>query len=61
MSDALAVNGIPRTLLLKANGTVVFDLVDFAKNELHNEIAKLGPQYATLAPKSLSVSCADSK
>ncbi len=45
--------GIPHTILIDAKGVVVYDNVGFNEedNKLLAAIAKLGPQYASLAPK----------
>lgn len=56
VSDAFGVNGIPRTLLIDANGKVVFDKINCGDSELRAQIAKLGPEYASLEPKSEGVS-----
>ncbi len=52
LSDAFGVNGIPRTVLIDANGKVVFDKIDPKDGELRAQIAKLGPGYASLEQKA---------
>jgi thiol-disulfide isomerase/thioredoxin/outer membrane lipoprotein-sorting protein len=43
--------GIPRTLLIDAQGKVVYDATGGNEDALRTQIAKLGPEYAPLAPK----------
>lgn len=56
-SDALSVTGVPRTLLIDAKGKVVLDKIGVADNDLRSEIAKLGPEFASVAPKPEPVPC----
>jgi thiol-disulfide isomerase/thioredoxin len=42
-------SGIPREMLINAGGKIVYDGSD--ENALRTEIVKLGPEYASLAPK----------
>jgi thiol-disulfide isomerase/thioredoxin len=44
-------SGIPRTLLIDARGKVVYDAFGMNEDALRTQIAKLGPEYASLAPK----------
>lgn len=61
VSDVFGVNGIPRTLLIDATGKVVFDKINSGDSELRAQIAKLGPEYASLAPKAEPVPCMAAK
>lgn len=61
VSDAFGVNGIPRTLLIDADGKVVFDKINSGDSEVRAAIAKLGPDYAFLAPKAEPVPCLATK
>ena len=60
-ASALGVTGIPRTLLVDTHGTVVFDRMAFGEDELRSEIAKLGPEFAALAPKVPQAPCTIAK
>ena len=60
-ASALGVNGIPRTLLVDAHGKVVFDRMAFGEGELRSEIANLGPEFASLAPKVTQAPCTVAK
>jgi len=44
-------SGIPRLMLVDAQGTIVFDTTGSDENKLREHLAKLGPEYADLAPK----------
>jgi thiol-disulfide isomerase/thioredoxin len=44
-------SGIPRSMLIDAQGKVVYDTSGMNEDELRTQIAKLGPEYAALAPK----------
>jgi thiol-disulfide isomerase/thioredoxin len=44
-------SGIPRTLLIDAQGKVIYDAAGMNEGDLRTQIAKLGPEYAFLAPK----------
>ena len=57
----LGESGIPRTLLVDAQGKVVFDKVAFDEDELRDEIAKLGPEYASVGKKAACAPCAVGK
>lgn len=61
VESVLGESGIPRTLLVDAQGNVVFDHTAFAEDELRKEIAKLGPEYASIAPKPPIVPCTVAK
>ncbi len=61
VSDALGVNGIPRTLLIDPTGKVVFDKINPVDSELRTQIFKLGPEYASLEPKPELVPCTTTK
>jgi thiol-disulfide isomerase/thioredoxin len=54
-------SGIPRTMLIDAQGKIIYDAVGMDEDALRTEIAKLGPEYAALAPKPKQVSCVTSK
>ena len=47
----LGSSGIPRTLLIDAQGKIVYDGAGMNEDALRTEIAKLGPEYASLTPK----------
>jgi thiol-disulfide isomerase/thioredoxin/outer membrane lipoprotein-sorting protein len=49
--------GIPRILLINAKGKIVYDGIGSAEDELRTEIAKLGPEFASLAPKQQPSPC----
>jgi len=53
--------GIPRILLINAKGKIVYDGIGPAEDELRTEIAKLGPEFASLAPKQQASPCPASK
>jgi thiol-disulfide isomerase/thioredoxin len=59
VAKALRSSGIPRTLLIDSRGTVVYDRASTG-DELRAAIANLGPDYASLAPKSKPNPCAAS-
>ncbi|WP_051979612.1 TlpA disulfide reductase family protein [Edaphobacter aggregans] len=54
-------SGIPRTMLVDAQGKVVYDTEGMDDDELRKEIAKLGPEYAPLLPKPKQTPCVASK
>ena len=51
VSKGLASAGIPRTMLIDAQGKVVLDRMSVRDDELRAAIAKLGPEYASIAPE----------
>jgi thiol-disulfide isomerase/thioredoxin len=51
-------SGIPRLVLVDAQGTIVFDTTGSDENKLRMHLAKLGPEYADLAPKPKPSPCA---
>ena len=53
----VGASGIPRTMLIDAQGRVTYDSVGMDENSLRTEIAKLGPAYAALAPKRKAPPC----
>jgi thiol-disulfide isomerase/thioredoxin/outer membrane lipoprotein-sorting protein len=53
--------GIPRTMLIDAQGKVVYDATGMDEDALRIVIAKLGPDYAALTPKPKQVPCVASK
>jgi thiol-disulfide isomerase/thioredoxin len=54
-------SGIPRTMLIDAQGKIIYDASGMDEDSLRTEIAKLGPEYAALAPKPKQVPCVASK
>jgi hypothetical protein len=54
---ALGSNGIPRTLLIDAQGKVLLDTVSGSEDEIRAAVAKLGPEYASIAPKPQPIPC----
>jgi thiol-disulfide isomerase/thioredoxin len=54
-------SGIPRTMLVDAQGKIAYDAEGMDEDELRKEIAKLGPEYATLLPKPKQTPCVASK
>jgi thiol-disulfide isomerase/thioredoxin len=57
----VGASGIPRTMLIDAQGKIIYDAIGMDEDALRTEIAKLGPEYAALAPKPKQVSCVTSK
>jgi thiol-disulfide isomerase/thioredoxin len=57
IEKAIGPSGIPREMLIDAQGKVVYDGSD--EDDLRTEITKLGPEYASLAPKKQSTCPAD--
>jgi hypothetical protein len=51
MSKSLGESIIPRTLLIDSAGKIVYDRTGGSEDDLRAAIAKLGPEYASLAPK----------
>ena len=54
-------SGIPRTMLVDAQGKITYDGSGMDEDQLRTAIVKLGPEYAVLAPKPKSSPCAVSK
>jgi thiol-disulfide isomerase/thioredoxin len=54
-------SGIPRTMLVDAQGKIAYDAEGMDEDELRKEIAKLGPEYAPLLPKPKVAPCVASK
>ena len=52
---------IPRTMLIDAQGKIVYDAVGLDEDALRTEITKLGPEYVALAPKPKAAPCMASK
>jgi hypothetical protein len=44
-------SGIPRTVLVDANGQIVYDGTGGDENRLRTHLAQLGPEFKDLAPK----------
>lgn len=61
VGNVLGPSGIPRTLLIDSNGKVVFDGFGVEDSALRREIARLGPEYVSLAPKVAQTPCAVAK
>jgi thiol-disulfide isomerase/thioredoxin len=58
ISKDLGSSGIPRTILIDAKGEVVYDRIGTSrKDELLTAVAKLGPEYASFAPKPREAPC----
>jgi thiol-disulfide isomerase/thioredoxin len=54
-------SGIPRTMLIDAQGKILSDVIGMDEDALRTEIVKLGPEYAALAPKPKQIPCVVSK
>jgi thiol-disulfide isomerase/thioredoxin len=54
-------SGIPRTMLVDAQGKIAYDAEGMEEDELRKEIAKLGTEYAPLLPKPKQIPCVASK
>jgi thiol-disulfide isomerase/thioredoxin len=54
-------SGIPRMVLIDAQGKIVYDKAGSSEEDLRTELAKLGPQYAPLSPKPKETHCIASK
>jgi thiol-disulfide isomerase/thioredoxin len=50
-------SGIPRTMLVDAQGKITYDASGMDEDKLRTEIARLGPDYASLAPKPKQAPC----
>jgi thiol-disulfide isomerase/thioredoxin len=61
ISKVLGSSGIPRTLLIDEHGKVVYDTSRSSEDDLRAAVVKLGPDYASLAPKPKEVPCSTSK
>ena len=57
----VGLSGIPRTILIDAQGKIVYDASGMDEDQLRTEIAKLGSEYAALAPKPKEAPCTASK
>jgi hypothetical protein len=44
--------GIPRTILIDAQGKIVYDATGMDEDQLRTEIAKLGSEYAALGAEA---------
>jgi hypothetical protein len=53
-------SAIPRTVLVDGQGKIVYDMIAPNEDDLRREIAKLGPEYASLRPKPKQAPCAAS-
>lgn len=61
ISKSLGPSVIPRTILIDAQGKIVFDRLAYPEDELRSAIAALGPDYASLARKPQPSPCVASK
>ena len=50
-------SGIPRTMLVDAQGKITYDASGTDEDKLRTQIARLGPDYASLAPKPKQAPC----
>lgn len=53
--------GVPRVVLVDGQGTIVFDGTGMDGDKLRTHLVKLGPEYASLAPKPKPAACAASR
>jgi thiol-disulfide isomerase/thioredoxin len=61
ISKDLGDSAVPRTLLIDEQGKVAYDASGGSEDDLRAAVAKLGPEYASLAPKPQQVPCGVSK
>jgi thiol-disulfide isomerase/thioredoxin len=54
-------SGVPRAVLVDAQGMIVYDTTGVDGDKLRTHLAKLGPEFASLAPKPKPAPCAASK
>lgn len=54
-------SGVPRAVLVDAQGLIVYDTTGVDGDQLRTHLAKLGPEFASLAPKPKLAPCAASK
>jgi thiol-disulfide isomerase/thioredoxin len=54
-------SGIPRTMLVDAQGKITYDTSGTDDDQLRTAIVKLGPEYAALSPKPKQTPCTASK
>jgi thiol-disulfide isomerase/thioredoxin len=54
-------SGIPRTMLVDAQGKIAYDVEGMDEDELRKEIAKLGQEYTALLPSPKQTPCVSSK
>jgi thiol-disulfide isomerase/thioredoxin/outer membrane lipoprotein-sorting protein len=57
MAKLLPPTGIPHVMLVDENGIVSYDVMGGDENRLRAHVAKLGPQFADLAPKPQMQPC----
>jgi thiol-disulfide isomerase/thioredoxin/outer membrane lipoprotein-sorting protein len=57
IQNLMGASGIPRLVLVDAQGTIVFDKSGSDENKLRAHLVKLGPEYAGLAPKPKPSPC----
>ena len=54
-------SGIPRTMLVDAQGKITYDASGTDEDQLRTAIVKLGPEYTALSPKQRQTPCTASK
>lgn len=57
IGDAFSKNMIPLYVLIDASGKIVYYGQGMQENELRKAVSKLGPEFASLAPKELTQPC----
>ncbi|HET9407624.1 MAG TPA: redoxin family protein [Candidatus Sulfotelmatobacter sp.] len=57
IDKALGYSGVSRTLLIDAQGKIVYDASGGKEDDLRGAVAKLGPEYAALAPQPQQAPC----
>jgi thiol-disulfide isomerase/thioredoxin len=58
---SLGSSRIPRTILVNSQGRVVYDDAGQTEEEVRSAVARLGPEYASLAPKTQQTPCVTAK
>lgn len=61
IENMVGPSGIPRIILVDAQGKIVYDSTGLGEDGLRIEIAKLGPEYASLRPKPKGKPCDPSR
>lgn len=61
IENLMGSSGVPRAVLVDAQGMIVYDTTGLDGDKLRTHLAKLGPDFASLAPKSKLAPCAASK
>lgn len=57
IEKVIGVSGIPRVMLINADGKIMYDSSQSNNDEIRSEIAKLGPEYASLRAKQKQNPC----